>query len=636
MNKRERLMLAIGEADEKYIKEAESSMNTGLIKVAAVLAVIIALSLYLFIPFAPVTSDLSDYQDSAYLPIIEGIEDYRLQFLQPTHKNNFQSILSAVTDLFAFKGALGGNMPNFDADMSPTPENGMMGNGSYVENTDNQVEGVIEGDLMKMTDKYIFRLTEGSLLVYTLDKESSKLVCEFSIPTFQREMGNSLREMYLSSDCNTITVLKQFYDYDSDIHCVGLVSIDVSDIQNIKTRGMVCIEGALETSRMVDGRLLLVTDYYFNRYELDYKDPTTFVPTIDSGNGAQPIQFEDIIYPDKVDGTDYSVVALIDTDNLALLGAHALLNFTDEVYVSAENIYVSREYTSEEVEGNVTSYSNLSDIAILNYTGEGLTEQGIITVRGWTEDQYSFDELDGYLRVVTTTREFTDTKTSGGYISRTVGPQNVSLYIYDLSDNSLAYKVENFAIDGEEATAVRFDGDMCYVCTAVVVKFTDPVYFFDLSDYENIGSVDTGVIEGYSDHLINYGEGFLLGIGREDWSNAKVEIYERRGDEVIGTMEYIFGGDYSTEYKSYLVNREENLFGFGVDIFHKPDSQAEYVEYYQCYVLIGFDQSGLWAREIRLPRGVRAEEIRAAYVDGYLYITTEANGLIVEKIDNTK
>ena len=54
-------------------------------------------------------------------------------------------------------------------------------NGNVIENTDNQVSGVIEGDLMKMTDKYIFRFGEERngaggdkryyLRIYSVDKE---------------------------------------------------------------------------------------------------------------------------------------------------------------------------------------------------------------------------------------------------------------------------------------------------------------------------------------------------------------------------------------------------------------------------------------------------------------------------------
>ena len=635
MNKRERLLLAIGETDEKYIKEAESKMNViSIIKVATVLLVVTALSLYLFIPFAPVTSNLTAYEDSSYFPLIEGINEYRLQFMQPKYKNNFEGLVATLDGIFllgkGYDAAPEDNMAGSAADM----EEGFLDNGSYVESTDNQVNGVIESDLMKMTDKYIFRLTGSSLRVYSIEKENSALISEFEIPTFKDEMGHHSQEMYLSTDCNTVTVLKQFCDYNTKKYQVGLISIDVCDVNNISLKGMLSVEGELNTSRMVNEKLLLVTKYTFSLGSVEYDDPTTFVPTVDSGNGAEPIEFEDIIYPSEITNTNYSVVALVDTENLEIIGANALLNFTSEVYVSANNVYITREYndSTEDQDGRVFN-SNKSDIAVLDYSGETLVEKGIITVRGWTEDQYSFDELDGYLRVVTSAVDNSYIPHDRGEtLSQWETTENVSLYIFDLTDNSLAHKVEDFAIQGEEATAVRFDGDKLYVCTAVVVKFTDPVYFFDLSDYENIGSVDTGVIEGYSDHLINYGEGFLLGIGREDWDYAKVEIYEQIDDSVVGTMEYKFEGDYSTDYKSYLVNRENNIFGFGVDSLYKRDEQTGYGKSYQCYVLLQFDGNGLVTREIELNTNARADYIRAAYVDGYLYITTQFD-LIVEKIN---
>lgn len=628
MNKKERLLFAIGEADEKYIKEAQTNMGTTrIIKAAVVLVLFAALSLYLFIPFAPVTSDLTAYKGSSYFPLIEGIEDYRLTFMQPRYKNNFQWFAAEVGGLFGFLNK-GGMAPGMDADnnMSGAPELGT--NGSYVENTDNQVNGVIEGDLMKMTDKYIFRYTGSHLFVFSIEKENSELVGLFEIPTFQAEYRAS-GEMYLSLDGNTITIMKQIFDNNSKAG-VGLISIDVSDIKNIKLRGMMSIDGEYNTSRMVDGKLLLVTNYTFNRYNVDYNTPETFVPTIDSGNGKEPIEFENIIYPENVDGTDYSVVALIDTDNLSLLGANALLNFTDEVYVSAENIFVSREYTSKTQGENTITSSNMSDVAVLGYADGTLTEKGVITLKGHTEDQYSFDELDGYLRVVTSTRDAVQ-YTGGENFTNMTNYRNASLYIVDLKDNSVAYSLESFAIEGEEATAVRFDGDKVYVCTAVVVTFTDPVYFIDLSDYENITSADTGIIEGYSDHLINYGEGMTLGIGRENWQYSKVEIYAEQGDKVVSVHEYKFNGEYSLDYKAYLVNRENNLFGFAAEYFYEYNENDKYVQYSDRYILIRFDEQSMYVYYVML-NNVRPDRVRAVFIDGYLYVTTDSE-LIVEQID---
>lgn len=601
--------------------------TTRIIKAAVVLVLFAALSLYLFIPFAPVTSDLTAYEGSSYFPLIEGIEDYRLTFMQPKYKNNFQWFAAEVGGLFGFLNK-GGMAPGMDADnnMSGAPE--LDANGSYIESTDNQVNGVIESDLVKMTDKYIFRLTGALLRVYSIAKEDSTLVAEFEIPTFQAEYRAS-GEMYLSLDGNTVTIMKQIFDNNSKAG-VGLISIDVSDIKNIKLRGMMSIDGDLNTSRMVDGKLLLVTNYTFNRNNVDYNDPETFVPTIDSGNGKEPIEFDDIIYPDSVDGTDYSVVALIDTDNLSILGANALLNFTDEVYVSAENIFVSREYTSKTQGENTITSSNMSDVAVLGYADGTLTEKGVITLKGHTEDQYSFDELDGYLRVVTSTRDAVQ-YTGGENFTNMTNYRNASLYIVDLKDNSVAYSLESFAIEGEEATAVRFDGDKVYVCTAVVVTFTDPVYFIDLSDYESITSADTGVIEGYSDHLINYGEGMTLGIGRENWQYSKVEIYAEQDDKVVSVHEYKFNGEYSLDYKAYLVNRENNLFGFAAEYFYEYDENDKYVQYSDRYILIRFDEQSMYVYYVML-NNVRPDRVRAVFIDGYLYVTTDSE-LIVEQID---
>ncbi len=636
MNERnEKLIMAFGQIDEKYIKESEEKMNVmRIVKTAVSFAIIVALGLFLFLPFAPVTSDISGYSSSAYFPLIEGIEAYRLSFKQPRFKNNFE-VLAGITSLMGGLLLGGTDMAPGGGDFS---EEMPGSNGSYVEVTDNQVEGVIESDLFKMTDKYIFRLgyqhekktveennkivdyvvPVPTLFVYSINKEYSELVGLYKMSTFDNEYFKDYDngEMYLSLDGNTVTVIRNYTDSETKKGKVGIISLDVSDIGNISTKAMVSIDGSLNTSRMVDGKLLLISEYYFNKDSIDYNDPSTFVPTIDAGEGAKPIEFEDIIYPSSVGNTRYSVVALLDADSLQLMGANALLNFTENVYISETKVYITREYNEKIESENGYTTSNKSDIAVLDYSGEHLEKKGVIAVRGWTEDQYSFDEKDGYLRLVTST---TDSK---GRIER-----NASLYIFDLADNSLAYKVEDFAPDGEEATAVRFDGDKCYVCTAKVVTFTDPVYFFDLSDYENITYTDTGIIEGYSEHLINMGEGFLLGIGEENWQYSKVEIYEEIEDGVVSVDEFKFSGVYSDDYKAYLVDRENNLFGFGVNGYYEEGSIHNGGA---VYILLHFN--GYEFTPYIFNVSLQADTVRAAYIDGYLYITT-VNDLTVEKIN---
>ena len=645
MNK-ERMLFALGEIDDKYIKEAEPNpmkQRNRIITAAVSLALVVALSLYLFIPFRDAVSDLSDYKSSAYYPLIETIDDYYLSLRnQTSYKNYFEYYTDMLGGLFApMKDAVGGAAPPTN-DMAGAPE--MMpdgGTGEYVENTDNQVEGVIESDLMKMTDKYIFRLgyriDKGEsekrssviplLRVYSINKEETDVVAEFDIPTFEDESssGYDLHEMYLSTDADTITILKEYRSAESSQTRLGVIALDVTDVNNITERSKVSIDGSLNTSRLVDGRLVLITDYSVMKSRVDYSVPETFVPTVDSGDGREAIDMTDVIYPEEISSTQYTVVTMMDSENLEIFGTKALLNFTSDVYVSKNHLFLSREYT----ERNENESRRMSDIAVLDYTGEELVDKGIITARGWTEDQYSFDEKDGYLRVVTSTNDTVE-RNDEGNVGLTM-KQSASLYIYNLADNSLAYKVEDFAPQGESASAVRFDGDACYVCTAVVVNFTDPVFFFDLTDYENITYTDTGIIDGYSDSLINYGEGQLLGIGREDWQFSKVEVYEEIGGQVVGVYKYKFDGTYSLDYKSYLVNREENLFGFGVNYLYEKDEENDVYNSYNCYVLISFDDEGMTVQKFKI-NALQAEYVRAAYIDGYLYITTPLE-IVVEKIN---
>ena len=642
------MLFALGEIDDKYIKEAEPkpmAQRNRIIAVAVSLALVVALSLYLFIPFRDAVSDLSDYESSAYYPLIETIDDYYLSLRnQTSYKNYFEYYTDQLGGLFApMKDAVGGAAP----DMAPgAPENNMAGvpdggTGEYVESTDNQVAGVIESDLMKMTDKYIFRLgyriDKGEngkyssvitvLRVYSIDKEDTALVSEVDLPTFEDESssGYDLHEMYLSTDCDTITILKEYRSSEYSQTRLGVIALDVSDVNSITERGKVSIDGSLNTSRLVDGKLILITDYSVAKSRVDYSLPETFVPTVDSGEGREAIDMDDVIYPEEISNTQYTVVTMMDSENLEIFGTKALLNFTSDVYVSKNHLFLSREYT----EKNENESHRKSDIAVLDYTGEELVDRGILTARGWTEDQYSFDEKDGYLRVVTSTNDTVE-RNDEGNIGLTI-KNSASLYIFDLKDNSLAYKVEDFAPQGESVSAVRFDGDSCYVCTAVVVNFTDPVFFFDLSDYEHITYTDTGIIDGYSDSLINYGEGQLLGIGREDWQYSKVEVYEEIGDQVIGVYKFKFEGTYSTDYKSYLVNREENLFGFGVSYFYEYDEKTQVSKTYNCYILISFDDTEMTVEKFKID-ALQPEYTRAAYIDGYLYITTPLE-IVVEKIN---
>lgn len=641
MKKNERLLHSLGNIDEKFIEEAEGKMKKKskrgalphdlgigtIVKMVASFIVVIGLGLFLFWPTYNVRYDAADYADSQYQPLIEKIEPYRYQATKKPYANNFElgwMFVRMLGGLF-FKGGM---------DMMEPPmmnESGAMGD-AYVESTDNQVAGIIEADIIKTTEKYLFRLANNEILrIYSLEGENSKLVSEYYIPRIEGSYSIDGAEMYLTEDCKTVIVITDYVSRIEDkyyVRRVGISSIDVSDPENPVKTADLSIDGFYNTSRLVGDKLLLVSEYDFNIQKVDYSNPETYVPKVTRNGEESYLQMDEIYAPDGINSSRYSVVASVDIENFEISGVNGLLNFTNSVYVSENNVYITREYSTRKgISENEVRTETMSDIAALGYA-EGGMERQVFTVSGTIKDQYSMDERDGHLRVVTSTdkRTFTNSQFITEPSPRL---ESASLYVIRLSDGSLVASVEDFAPQGEEVASVRFDGDKLYVCTAVVITFTDPVFFFDLSDYSNITYTDTGVIDGFSDSLINLGEGFLLGIGQENWQYNKVEVYEEGAGAVNSVDVFKFTGDYSSDYKDYLVNREENLFGF---------EMAYSDGYGHSYVLLQFDgyklnvisAVNLSGRYGGYPFSHSIFETRGILRDNILYVVTDTCMIVVD------
>lgn len=642
--KNKRLLESIGFIDEKFIKEAEPKMKSTknafkILASVACFAIIIALGLYLFIPFST-GPDLTAYEDSEYFPVIERIANYR--YKPNPYKNNFQAITAEVGDFFnGFGNLFGGDE---DMDTSPdfsgnaAPEDGSS-NGGYVEVTDNQVDGVIEADIVKRTDKYIFRLTDTHLRVYDINKEETDKIAEFQIPHVVNDLkryGNGT-EMYLSEDGNTLIIVALYFKsniHNMDTDKVGITALDISNIKNIKVKNSVIIDGKYNTSRVTNGRLLVISNYAVVGNSIDYESPETYIPKITVGDVTECINVEDIIYPEEIKSTKYSIVAILDATSLELLSTNALLDFNSNVFVSENNIYVTRQYSEKTNLAGDGSYvrKTMSDIAVLGYSTGVLENKGVFTVEGVTKDQYSMDEYEGHLRIVTSTNEATY-KSIGDYVYFDGEKENVSLTVFNIESGEKVAEVKSFAPDGEEATSVRFDGNTAYVCTAEVRTFCDPVYFFDLSDYSNITYTDTGVIDGFSSSLIQLGDGYLLGIGEESRAESKIEVYAEVDGQVVSVAKYVFAGWYTTEYKAYFVDRENDTVGMPVNNF--PTTNDKYDDdslwYMDGYLLFTFDDGNYSIRFIQIEWYNEEERVRAFVDDGYLYITTD-KGITIEKI----
>ena len=627
--KKERLFNIVGEIDDKYVEESVSKKSAferwKIAAVAACLALVVGISLT--IALLGGKSPALPEGDVVSPPFAAGEGDYS-SLIALVGKSSAQQ---TVPDWY-----IGGNV-DYDDSASPAPGtsgsggDAFQGNGSYIENTDNQVAGVTEGDLMKMTDKYIFRLgystsmydSDRVLKVYSVNKDNSELVSQFVLPVFGGDIFTLGWEMYLSEDARTATLV--YGCYDSSIpygqngrNSVVVLSLDVSDVHNISIKNSFMISGSIDSSRMVGGNLLLFTTQSFNRSNFNPRDYKTFIPYVTIGDEVRFISPDRVVMPDNMYYIDYTTVLSINQENLEIVDAISLLNYDCSSYVSENSIYLTRVYRRPAGKSDDVNLimENVSDVAVIDYSADGLRFKGDVTVAGLAKDQYSFDERDGYLRVVTTTSDFGKVEYDSWFnlIRRNT---NVSLYVIDLRSMRISASVENFAPEGEEATSVRFEGEKLYVCTAEMPKYSDPVYFFDLSDYSNITYADTGYISGFSTSLIDLGDGYLLGIGAESQNHLKLEVYKKEGDSVVSVDKCVIYGYAPDEYKAYLIDRENNLFGFAATVSSDEGSTSE-----KLYLIYRFDGEKLSVVKQMAVEGLGHAIVRSAIHDGYLYITT--------------
>ena len=646
-----KLIHALTDVDDTFVEEADPSHQrkrfnwTRFGAIAACFAILLtSFSLWAFIPYDLSPPDVSRYADNEYYDVIRALN--LASYQKPRDKNNFEKYIEGMFGMFK-AGAGMDEVPNNGGIMMPdgapapgigvpSPDEGKnepTGDSSYEEITDNQVAGVIEADLIKRSDDRIFYYSPqtGKLRVYSIAGEDSELLGSLNVTGLLQtyfEGGSSYTaNMFLSTDCKTVTLLSMNYSQRS----TNLISIDVSDPAKLDSwgdkdskvvTGYTSVDGVYKDSRYVNGKFLLMTLSAVSSDRINFDEVETYIPSINDNGEEKPVPGGDITIPEKVGGTSYTVICSLDATTLALEGSHALLSYNGSFYVTGDRVYATNDFTRHLDLGDKEVTSRMTEITAISY-GERFEKVGTVTLNGYIKDQYSLDEYNGILRVVTSVDE--DLYGRGEYQSKVTA----SLYCLDANTLETVASVLHFAPTGETVRSVRFDGHYAYVCTAIQV--TDPVFFFDLSDLENIKVKDTGNIVGFSSSLVNFGDGYLVGIGQGAFFDVlKIEVYREGEDKVESVTVLEMDGTYiSSQYKAYYIDRENQLIGFGFTTYAdsvKDETVGYTVLHFNGTKLVPvatavFDEEA--ARSVDFMRGV--------YIDGYFYFFS-GNSFTVQEL----
>ncbi len=594
-------------------------------------AFILILSLVLFLPFP--TQNIAKYKDSEYYPLIRKFNDIHKK--SRAYKNRYEILADSVKDFFGMFNGYGSKGDAVEPPTAETPDR-------YEEVTNNQTKGVIEGDLFKRSSSTIYYLTAKEknyvLDVYPIAGMATKKSASLTVAP-DKNMSftgyNGKRELFLNADATRALVVSPCYSYADRVLYTVMIGVDLTGGTPAET-GRVYVSGNYVSSRLVENKLLLVTNFQPYRPEngnFDFDSEKTFLPHTGTADALSPVPMDAIVMPDEAQTARYTVLALLDYNTLEVQDAAPLMSYSEEVYVSENHIFATLSHQQEheltEPSGNQTKiWRNETRISCFDYRN-GLNPTGTVNVNGTVNDRYSLDEYGGVLRVFTSTVKHTwpeEDPWNGKYIS---SRPNSSLYCYSLADFSLLAAVENFAPDNETVQSARFQGNTAYVCSAIIISFTDPVFAFDLSDYNNITYTDTGTISGYSLFLTPFTDDTMLGIGYGDWRDIlKIELY-RQGENKVDSVAQIemLGASFSGEFKSYFIDKENGLIGIAVERYYEQHSLSYYLFRFDGYNLVQISETVLRNENAYKGEGDGYTEERAVLIDGILYLFAPSSGL---------
>lgn len=435
-------------------------------------------------------------------------------------KENLIALLEYNSKLFNYIGIYRA-VDDAKAEVStPAPQApaGMGESASDSSNTNNQVEGVEEGDIIKNDGKYIYVNSNNSVKIIDSNPVSPKVLGRVEVPE-----NTSITEIFVSGNKLVIIGQNNYYRaYEQNIIDAKMIMPpryyeDRSNvlIYDIKNKSVPVLEreylfdGTYTSGRTIDNNLYFITtkylnlgyDYY-NNVEFDIPTPS-YTDVI--GNKTTEIGFDKIRYfPNYVDAR-YMFTIGIDLENkTSPIDVDTYLGSTNSIYVSQDNLYAAvSDYSYEPMIEASEIYNPVYTSSTVIYKFElkdaTVTPIGQGEVPGTIINQFSMDQHENNFRIATTSDDLWQTAQNES--------QN-NVYVLD-GNLKITGKLEGVA-PGERIYSTRFMDEKMYMVT---FRQVDPLFVIDTSDASNPKILGQLKIPGYSTYLHPVDENHILGFG---------------------------------------------------------------------------------------------------------------------------
>ncbi len=534
------------------------------------------------------------------------------------------------------------------------------GSAEYSE-TNVQVEGVDEADVIKTDGKYIYAFSRNNLVItdaYPI--ETAGIVSTTGL-------GKGLpREMFVSGDKLLLFYHKYADFYPEEVENLtrsyyprrDMVSVqlyDISDRSAPKLEKEVDFEGNYRTSRLIGENAYFVVNSWVRCYDymLEEEGGCDIIPLmVEDGVGRKVAEVTEIGWLPPYPASGFVTLGSINLES-GSLEKETVMGNAESVYASQGNIYlVSTNWETpnempvvkeaeEAIVGESPEAANpgamrntiinkfaLADSEI-KYIGQG-------SVQGTVLNQFSMDEYEGNFRIATTSGQ-----AWGGAPSQ--GGSRNNIYVLDKELAQIG-ALEGLAPD-ERIYSARFMGEKAYLVT---FRKIDPLFVIDMSNPENPTVLGKLKIPGYSDYLHPIDETHLIGVGKDTeeakegdfvwYQGMKMAIFDVGDVSNPIEMHKIVIGDRGTDsyalrdHKAFLYDREKELLVLPIQLaeiqgkedldmgkwpaYGEPVFQGAFV--YRLTLENGFEERG------RITHISAEEELKRGYYYGEEYSVKRA------------
>lgn len=553
---------------------------------------IVALSLFIMgiTAFTGETSLVGGIEEVSSVKLSKVMdEDHLLRLVRAYEKRN--NINYGISIPFGAKGA-----PVLES----ASENTTMAKSNDYSETNTQVTGVDEGDVIKTDGEYIYHLQYNKVNVYR------------AYPADQLSFSSSIvfgddfyfQEMFLHDDQLIVIGNKQ-----TNINQINYPDILSKSIENSlmppyhnyknftkvivmdrKTKNYNVIkefeiEGNYFSSRKLNDNLYMVSNKQIYTYmpmvkefngKFEYTEKQVIEPPYfkEDNEELRKIAVQDIYYFPNFSTPEFMTVSTINLKDLSRdVHLETYIGASHSIYVSTENLYIANtKYRETTLMNRNASYKAKTEIHKIKLEDGKTTYMGSGMVDGRILNQFSMDEKDNYFRIATTTGE---TWRNDEFASKN------HLFILD-KNLKIVGSINNIA-PTERIYSMRFMGDKAYMVT---FRETDPFYVIDLKNPTDPKILGYLKIPGYSNYLHPYDENHIIGFGKEVYETKqgfieggmKIAVFdvtdvanptEKHKVEIGGRGTY---SELLYNHKALLFDRDRNLLSFPITVYSEEAS----------------------------------------------------------------